>query len=391
MDISQKAIQNLKLDKKKVFVRVDFNVPLKDGEVAEDQRIVRSFRTIDYILDKGGMPILASHFKRPAGTGYEADKSLKPVLRYLKDKYPGILFSDSCIGDEAIRMSESMKDGDILLLENLRFYKGEEKNDPEFSQKLAGLADVYVNDAFGSSHRAHASIYGITQYIKEKAFGFLMQDEINNLSKLLSNPESPYVAVMGGAKLSSKLAVLENLLKKVDKCLLGGGISYPFLKVQGFRIGQSLNEDETLDACRHYLELYGDRIVLPVDRWCGNTFENGTEKRLFKLNIPDDMIGMDIGPDTVELFKNHIRRAETIFLNGPMGVFEFENFSEGTVDIARATGDSGAFSVVGGGESVQAIRLAGMEDCIDYVSTGGGASLEFLGGVVLPGVQAIME
>ncbi len=391
MDISDRIIQKLDLRNKRVFVRADFNVPLKDGRVAEDQRIVSTYRTIDYILENGGFPILASHFKRPEGTGYEEDKSLKPVFEYLKGRYPQIKFARSCIGDEALSLSRSLRNGDILLLENLRFFKKENKNDPVFSEKLSELADVYVNDAFGSSHRAHASIFGITRYLKSKGFGFLMQDEINNLSKLLAEPESPYIAVMGGAKLSSKLAVLENLLKRVDKCLLGGGISYPFLKARGFTIGQSLNEDETLDACRYYLKEYRDKIILPVDRVCGEKFDNDTPRQVFGPDIPGEVMGMDIGPKTVELFKNHIRGSKTIFLNGPMGVFEFPNFAKGTIEIARAIGESGAFSVVGGGESVQAIGVAGVEDMIDFVSTGGGASLEFLGGVVLPGIKAILE
>lgn len=392
MDISNKIIQKINLQDKRVFVRVDFNVPLNNGEVADDTRIVKSYKTIDHILENGGMPVLASHFQRPKGTGYEADKSLKPVYNYLQKKYNDkVKFAPSCIGDDALNLSKSVKQGEILLLENLRFFKEEQANDPDFSKSLAELADIYVNDAFGSSHRAHASIYGITDFFEKKAFGFLMQDEIENLSKLLENPESPYIAVMGGAKLSSKLGVLENLLKRVDKCLIGGGVSYAFLKLKGYCIGQSLFEEETREACEFYLKEYGHKIVLPVDRLCGDTFAKDTEFRVCDFNIPESKIGMDIGPKTIKLFSDNIKDAKTIFFNGPMGVFEFENFSRGTIEIAKAIGYSGAFSVVGGGESVQAIKLAGIEEEIDYISTGGGASLEFLGGVILPGIEAIIK
>lgn len=391
MDISQSIIQNLDLKGKRVFIRVDFNVPVKDAYVADDTRIVKSYRTIDYIIEHGGMPVLASHFQRPEGKGYEPDKSLHPVFNYLKKKYPSIKFAPSCIGDEALSMSRSLKHGELLLLENLRFFKQETKNDAEFSKALAELADIYVNDAFGSSHRAHASTFGITQFFKKKAFGFLMQDEIENLSRLLENPERPYIAVMGGAKLSSKLAVMENLLKRVDKCIIGGGVSYAFLKVKGYCIGQSIFEEETRSACEFYLSEYGDKIILPVDRMCGDKFVNDTDFRVCDFNIPESKIGMDIGPKTIKLFKENIKDARTIFFNGPMGVFEFDNFSRGTIEIARAIGEAEAYSVVGGGESVQSVKLAGIEDKINYISTGGGASLEFLGGVVLPGIQAIME
>lgn len=391
MDISSKTIQRLQLHNKRVFVRVDFNVPLKNGRVADDTRITKSYRTIDYILKNGGMPILASHFQRPRGTGFEPDKSLKPVFEHLRTRYSGIRFAPSCIGDDTLKMAQNMKTGDILLLENLRFFHQEQENCPEFSRDLAKLADIYINDAFGSSHRAHASIFGITDHIRAKAFGFLMQDEIENLSRLITNPVSPYIAVMGGAKLSSKLAVLENLLKRVDKCIIGGGVSYAFLKVKGHAIGQSIFEEETKEACEFYLKEYGDRLILPVDRLCGNSFSNDTDWTTCDLDIPDSKLGLDIGPKTIKLFSENIRGAKTIFFNGPMGVFEFDNFSRGTIEVAKAIGHSGAFTVVGGGESIQAVKLAGVENDINYISTGGGASLEFLGGVILPGIQAILS
>ena len=392
MDLKGRVVQNLDLKGKRVFIRVDFNVPVSDGRVVDDTRIQKAYKTIDYVLDQGGSAVLASHFKRPKGTGYEKDKSLYPVFQYLQAKYPGIRFAESCVGPATEAQAKALAPGDVLLLENLRFFKQEKANDQAFARDLARLADVYVNDAFGSSHRAHASIYSVPRYTRAKAVGFLIQQECENLSRLLDAGEHPYVAVMGGAKVSTKLSVLENLLKRVDTCLIGGGMAYTFLKLAGHTIGSSLFEPDVQEACRYYLNTYAEKLVLPTDHIAGAEFaENTPPVAVNGPDIADDLMGMDIGPKTLAHYQQVIAQAKTVFWNGPMGVFEFPAFSKGTMAIAHAIADSPAFSVIGGGESGQAVQQAGREADIHFISTVGGASLEFLGGVLLPGLEAILQ
>jgi phosphoglycerate kinase len=393
------SIKALNLGGRRVLVRVDFNVPLdKDGTVRDDVRIREALPTMQKILRDGGKAILMSHLGRPKGKP-APEFSLKPVAAHLS-KLLGIsvAFADDCIGTPAETKVAAMQNGECLLLENLRFHAEEEKNDPAFAQALAKLGDVYVNDAFGSAHRAHASTEGITKYFKQNAAGYLMQKELEYLGKALENPARPFVAILGGAKISGKIDVIQNLMKKVDAILIGGGMAFAFLKAQGKEIGDSLFEPETLDTARQVLNQAQKskvEFLLPVDAVAGDKLEASAKVRLIKVDqLAAGWRGLDIGPETAKLFRQKILSAKTVVWNGPMGVFEMEPFAGGTKVVASAMAEAtskGAVTIVGGGDSAAAMAQFGFANKISHVSTGGGASLEFLEGKVLPGVAALTD
>jgi phosphoglycerate kinase len=393
------TIKDLDLRGKRVFLRVDFNVPLKDGVVTDDTRIRETLPTLRLAIEKGGRLVLASHLGRPKGTRNEK-YSLKPAAKKLEQLLgKRIGFSGDCVGADAEAMSKSLKDGEVLLLENVRFHAEEEKNDPGFSKQLAGLCDgLFVCDAFGSAHRAHASVVGITHFVKQSAAGLLMERELAYLGKAISNPERPFVAILGGAKVSDKIEVVENLMKIADVLLIGGGMAYTFLKAQGKAIGKSLVENEKLDLAKKILDdarARNFKFLLPVDNLIAPEFKADARATVVDVGaMPDDQMGLDIGPRTIALYAGEIAKAKTIVWNGPMGVFEMPAFSKGTLAIAKAVAsatDGEATSIVGGGDSVSAVHQSGVSDKISHISTGGGASLEFLGGRKLPGVEALSE
>jgi phosphoglycerate kinase len=381
---------------KRILVRVDFNVPMskeEEGKITDDKRIVESLPTIKKIISEGGRCILMSHLGRPKGE-VNLKYSLRPVAEHLA-KLLGkpVHFADDCIGENTKAFVENMKDGDVLLLENLRFHKEEEKNDGEFSKVLASYGDVYVNDAFGTAHRAHASTVGITKYISKCAAGYLMQKELNYLSKVITSPEPPFIAILGGSKISGKIDVIKNLIPKADKILIGGGMVFTFCKAMGYGIGNSLLEEDKIDLAKELMREAGNKLVLPEDIVVGDKMENDAARKTVPANaIPDGWIGMDIGEKTIEAFSKEILKAKTVVWNGPMGIFELDNFAKGTFAIAKALADAtkkGAVTVIGGGDSAAAIAKAGLEKQVSHVSTGGGASLEFLEGKALPGVEAL--
>ncbi len=378
---------------KKVFVRVDFNVPLNERrEVADDTRILSSLPTIRFISEGGGKVILASHLGRPKGKP-DPKYSLAPVAERLSTLlgWPVALASD-CIGDEVRQRVNRMKEGEVLLLENLRFHPEEERNDETFSRELASLCDIYINDAFGTSHRAHASTEGMTRYVETVGAGFLMLKEMEGLDRALVNPQRPYVALLGGAKVSDKIGVIQNLLNRVDTLLIGGGMAYTFLKAKGVEVGKSLVETDQIGLSLDLLQRAEGRVqlMLPSDHVAAEKMEAQTRWEIVTNDrIPRDWICLDIGPETIRKFTEKIRGAKTIFWNGPMGVFELEPFRQGTFSIARAVAESQAFSIVGGGDSVAAVNQAGVADRIGHISTGGGASLEFIEGKKLPGIEAL--
>jgi len=384
------SIRDLDLRNKTVFIRVDFNVPLAPGgqEITSDKRIRASLPTIQYALDRGAGVILASHLGRPKGKP-NPEMSLKPVAKRLAELLGrAVEMAPDCIGPEVEKMRP--KPGEVMLLENLRYHPEEEKNDPGFSKQLASLCDVYVNDAFGSAHRAHASTVGMIQFVPQAAAGLLMEKELEYLTKVTKNPERPSVAILGGAKVSDKIEVIENLMKVVDQLLIGGAMAYTFMKAQAKPVGKSLVEDDKVELAKDLLARAGDKLWLPKDHVVVTELKDGAESRVVET-IPDNMLGVDIGPATIAAYAGPIGKAKTIIWNGPMGVFEKPPFDKGTVAIAKAVAGSGAVSVVGGGDSEKAIKSAGVADKISHISTGGGASLEFLAGIELPGVAALTE
>ena len=386
--MSKLSIRDLDLKNKRVFIRVDFNVPLAQGgqEITSDKRIKASLPTIQYALDHGAGLILASHLGRPKGK-VNPEMSLKPVAERLA-KLLGrpVKMAPDCIGPAVEAMKPAP--GEVLLLENLRFHPEEEKNDAEFSRKLAALCDVYVNDAFGSAHRAHASTVGMIAFVAKAAAGLLMEKELQYLTMATTNPARPSIAILGGAKVSDKIEVISNLAKIVDRLLIGGAMAYTFLKAQGQPTGKSLVEDDKLDLARNLLKSVGAKMMLPVDHVVVSELKEGATNDVVET-LPADKMGVDIGPRTVDAFSKVIAGAKTVIWNGPMGVFEKPPFDRGTVAVAKAVAQSGATSIVGGGDSEKAVKSAGVADKISHVSTGGGASLEFLAGIKLPGVEAL--
>lgn len=392
--MSVKSITDIDIYNKKVLFRFDFNVPLDaTGAVKDDTRIRRALPTIKYAIGKGARLIITSHLGRPKGE-IKPELSLKPIAGRLSELLSQeVVFVDDCVGPQVQAVVNALKPGDVVLLENVRFHPEETKNDPDFSAELAKLADVYINDAFGTAHRAHCSTVGIAELIKEKGAGLLMKEELENLEKAFSDPKKPVVGIIGGAKVSDKISVLKNILNKMDVVLIGGGMANTFLKAKGLQVGLSLTEEDMIQTAKEIMELAIQRkclFCLPEDAVVAPGIENGQEARVVQVeNIePTDMV-LDIGPATVKKFSAEIEKAATIIWNGPMGVFEKDAFKQGTMNIAKAVGSSKAFSVIGGGDSVRAVAQAGVSDEVSYISTGGGAFMEFMEGKNLPGIAAL--
>jgi len=393
------TVEDLEVKGKRVLMRVDFNVPLEGGKVGDDKRIRAAIPTIKYITEKAGKLILMSHLGRPKGER-KPEMSLRPCVPILSDLLgKSVSFVDDCIGDDAEAAVEKLGDGEVLLLENLRYYKEETENDNDFAKKLAGLGDVYINDAFGTAHRAHASTEGVTHHIDQCAAGYLLMKEIEFIGDLIEHPERPFVAILGGAKISGKIGVISNLLPKVDKIIIGGGMAYTFFKARGMEIGNSLLEEDKISLAKELLEKGGDKIVLPVDCMITNVLDFdvrrvGELKEVAADAISEGWLGVDIGSKSIEQFGSILKDAKTIVWNGPMGVFEVEETAKGTFAIANVLAEAtlnGAATVIGGGDSASAVVKAGVEDKVSHVSTGGGASLEFLEGKELPGVAALTD
>lgn len=388
---NKKTIKDIDLRGKRVLVRVDYNVPIKDGSVGDDTRIRAAIPTLEYLLDQDAAVILCSHLGRPKGSP-NPKYSLRPVATYLSELMGRpVAFAEDCIGPVAEEAAKALNPGDILLLENTRFHPEEEKNDPVMSRQLANLAEVYVNDAFGSAHRAHASTEGVAHFLPAVA-GFLLEKEIRYLGQAIADPKQPFVAILGGAKISDKIGVIRNLLKKADQVLIGGGMANTFFKAQGYPVADSLVEDEALDTARELLQDGTNKLRLPVDIVIGDRFEAEAESKVMEMGpIPDGWRILDIGPETIAAYGKSISGAGTVVWNGPMGVFEFPRFAKGTFELAKAVASSDALTIVGGGDSVAAIQQSGMADRITHISTGGGASLEMLEGLELPGVTALQD
>ncbi|MFN3637933.1 MAG: phosphoglycerate kinase [Chloroherpetonaceae bacterium] len=396
--MNKKTIRDISVSGKRVLVRVDFNVPLdKEKNIEDDTRIRESLPTIEHLLSQGGKVILMSHLGRPKGKSPEF--SLAPVAKRLSELLAKpVHFASDCIGAEAETAVSKLQNGEVLLLENVRFYKEEEANDAEFAKKLASLGDVYVNDAFGTAHRAHASTEGVTKFIQTAVAGFLIEKELKYLGEATANPQRPFVAILGGAKISGKIDVLEKLLEKVDTVLVGGAMIFTFFKAQGLKVGKSLVEDDKLDIAKTIMDKAQSRkvkLLLPTDVVIADKFEKDANAKTVSINaIEEGWLGLDIGAETIKTYRQEILNAKTIVWNGPMGVFEMEKFAVGTFEIAKALAEAtknGATTVIGGGDSASAIVKAGLEKAVTHVSTGGGASLEFLEGKILPGIAALNE
>lgn len=392
-----KSIKDLELKGKRVLIRVDFNVPIsEDGAVRDDARVKRSLPTLDAIIKAGGVPVILSHLGRPK-EGREAKFSLLPVANLLKEKYGyKVHFAEDVLSDDAVELTKSAKQGEMILFDNVRFYKGETKNDPELAKALAKLGDVYVNDAFGAAHRAHSSTEAVAKHFPERGMGLLLEAELDYLNKVIKNPEKPFTVILGGAKVSDKIGVIENIIDKCDNILIGGGMAFTFIKSMGYEIGKSLLEEEHLELTQKLMkqaESNNVKLLLPSDAVVAEKFEDTNKKEEVSIkSMPNDKLGLDIGSASVEEFRKVILASKTIFWNGPMGVFEFANFANGTNEIAKAVAEAtsnGATSVIGGGDSASAVKKLGYESKVSYVSTGGGASLEFLEGKELPGVVAL--
>jgi phosphoglycerate kinase len=394
--MDKKTIEKVDLKGKRVFIRADFNVPIdENGNITDDGRIRSTLPTINYAIDEGAKVILASHLGRPKGKP-NPEYSLAPVAKRLNRLLnKEVKFAKDCIGPDVEHLVQGMRPGDVLLLENLRFHAEEEKNDEGFSKALAAFTDVYVNDAFGTAHRAHASTYGITKFVKESVAGFLMKKEIDYLQKTVANPVRPFVAILGGAKVSGKIGVIENLKDKVDKVIVGGAMAFTFIKSRGQDVGNSLVEQEMLDVAQRIRKIVrekGVKFYLPVDFVVAENMNDGAETKIVtSQEIPHGWVGLDIGPATTRLFTEALQDAKTIIWNGPMGMFEKDAYSRGTFAIARAVADSYALTIVGGGDTDVAVHKAGVSDSISFISTGGGASLELLEGKELPGLAALTD
>ena len=388
--MDKKTVRDVNLEGKRVLMRADFNVPLDGSTITDDTRIRAALPTIQYIIDQGGALILMSHLGRPKGV--DAKYSLQPVADRLGELLNlTVKMAPAVVGDEVEAMAKALKPGEVMVLENTRFESGETKNNPELVEKLAVLGDVYVNDAFGSAHRAHASTVGVAEKMPAVA-GFLMEKEINFLGKAVENPEPPYIVILGGAKVSDKIAVIENLLGKADTILVGGGMANTFLKAKGLDMADSLVEDDVLETARDLMEKAGDKLVLPVDAVVADAFDQDANRQVVAVDaVPAGWRILDIGPDTLALFKEKLAVANTVVWNGPMGVFEMSNFAQGTFGIARALAETDAVTIIGGGDSASAVNQAGVADDVSHVSTGGGASLEFFEGKLLPGLAALND
>ncbi|MBN7572878.1 phosphoglycerate kinase [Clostridium beijerinckii] len=391
MNFNKKTIEDIEVSGKKVLVRCDFNVPLKDGVITDENRLVGALPTIKYLVEKGAKVILCSHL------GKDASKSLAPVATRLSEMLgKEVVFArdEEVVGENAKKAVSEMKDGDIVLLENTRCRKEETKNIPEFSKELASLADVFVNDAFGTAHRAHCSTVGVTDYLDTAVCGYLIQKELKFLGNAVESPVRPFVAILGGAKVSDKIAVINNLLDKVNTIIIGGGMAYTFLKAQGYEIGTSLVEEDRLEYAKEMVAKAaekGVKFLLPVDHRVAAEFKDVEATITEDQNIPVGNMGLDIGPKTEALYADAIKDAKTVIWNGPMGVFEFENYNKGTIAVAKAMADADATTIIGGGDSAAAVNILGFGDKMTHISTGGGASLEFLEGKVLPGIAALND
>lgn len=394
--LNKKSVEDLDVKGKRVLVRCDFNVPLKDGEITNDKRIVAALPTIKYLMEQGAKVILCSHLGRPKGD-YKPEFSLAPVAKRLSE-YLGVdvplAEDENVVGDNAKKMAADLQDGQVMLLENVRYRAEETKNEENFSKELASLADLFVNDAFGTAHRAHCSTTGVASYLPA-ACGYLIQKEIQFMGGALADPKRPLVAILGGAKVSDKIGVISNLIDKCDTIIIGGGMAYTFMKYMGHNIGTSLLEADWVDKAGEMMQTAKDKgvkFLIPVDNRCGKEYKEDTEVLVCKSDdIPDGWMGLDIGPKTEELFADAIDGAGTVIWNGPMGVSEWDNFASGTIAVAKAIADSGAISIIGGGDSVAAVTKLGFADKMSHISTGGGASLEFLEGKELPGIAALQD
>ena len=393
--MNKKTVKDIDLKGKRVFVRCDFNVPMDENQnITDNTRIVAALPTIKYLLEQNCKIVLASHLGRPKGE-FKPEFSLKPVAKELsKLLNKEVIMAKDVIGEETIQKALNLKEGEIMLLENVRFHKEETDNDPEFAKKLASMAEVFVNDAFGTAHRAHASTTGIADYLPAVS-GFLIEKELKFLGNAVNNPERPFVAILGGAKVSDKIGVIDSLLEKVDTLMIGGGMAYTFFKAQGYEVGNSICEVDKLDLAKSAMEKAkqkGVKLLLPVDTKVGKEFKEDTESKIVKwTEIPADWEGFDIGPETIKMFTDELKTAKTVVWNGPLGLFEFDQFAIGTNAIAKALAELDATTIIGGGDSAAAVKKAGLEDKMTHISTGGGASLEFLEGKKLPGIECLQD